>query len=97
MDLVGKPVSLSQFRGKVVLLDFWASWCGSHISDLPFLRKIKKETAGQAVVFLNLSLDSSESAWRKAIEEHEIEGVHVRSDVSIRLRTANWLSLRCRG
>ncbi|MCY3766651.1 MAG: S41 family peptidase [Gemmatimonadetes bacterium] len=95
-DLVGKPVSLRQFRGKVVLLDFWASRCGPRISDLPFLRKLKKEIAGQAVVFLNLSLDSSESAWRKAIEEHEIEGVHVRSDVSIRLRTANWLSFRCR-
>ncbi len=81
-DLDGQSVSLSQFRGKVVLLDFWASWCGPCIVDLPFLRKIKKETAGQPVVFVNLSLDSSDAAWRKAIEKHGIEGVHVRSGVS---------------
>ncbi|MDE2998314.1 MAG: TlpA disulfide reductase family protein [Gemmatimonadota bacterium] len=81
-DLDGQPVSLSQFRGKAVLLDFWASWCGPCIVDLPFLRKIKKETAGQPVVFVNLSLDSSDAAWRKAIEKHGIEGVHVRSGVS---------------
>lgn len=81
-DLDGQSVSLSQFRGKVVLLDFWASWCGPCIGNLPYLKKIKKETAGQPVVFVNLSLDSSDAAWRKAIEEHGIEGVHVRSGVS---------------
>lgn len=78
-DLDGQSVSLSQFRGKAVLLDFWASWCGPCIGDLPYLRKIKKETAGQPVVFVNLSLDSSDAAWRKAVEKHGIEGVHVRS------------------
>ncbi|MCY3766650.1 MAG: TlpA disulfide reductase family protein [Gemmatimonadetes bacterium] len=81
-DLDGQPVSLSQFRGNVVLLDFWASWCGPCIGNLPYLRKIKKKTAGQPVVFVNLSLDSNDAAWRKAIEEHGIEGVHVRSGVS---------------
>ena len=46
-DLDGQSVSLSQFRGNVVLLDFWASWCGPCIGNLPYLKKIKKETAGQ--------------------------------------------------
>ena len=52
-DLDDQPVSLSQFKGQVVLLDFWASWCGPCISDLPYLRKIKEETADWPVVFLN--------------------------------------------
>ncbi len=81
-NLEGQPVSLSQFRGKVVLLDFWASWCGPCIGNLPYLRKIKKKTAELPVVFVNLSLDSSDAAWRKAIEKHGIEGVHVRSETS---------------
>ena len=79
-DLDGQPVSLSQFKGQVVLLDFWASWCGPCIGDLPDLRAIKKKAAGQPVVFLNLSLDEDEAAWREAIAEHGIEGVHVRAD-----------------
>ncbi len=79
-DLDGQPVSLSQFKGQVVLLDFWSSWCKPCISDLPDLRKIKEETVGWPVVFLNISLDVDEAAWRKAVDNHEIEGVHVRAD-----------------
>ena len=79
-DLAGQPVSLSQFKGQVVLLDFWSSWCKPCISDLPDLRKIKEKTAGWPVVFLNISLDVEETAWRKAIDKHEIKGIHVRTD-----------------
>jgi peroxiredoxin len=79
-DLNGQPISLSQFKGQVVLLDFWASWCGPCIGDLPDLRRIKKKAADQPLVFLNLSLDTDEAAWRAAVDKHEIEGVHVRAD-----------------
>ena len=79
-DLDGQPVSLSQFKGQVVLLDFWASWCVPCINDLPYLREVKKKTADWSVVFLNISLDADEVAWREAIDKHEIKGVHVRAD-----------------
>ena len=79
-DLDGQPVSLSQFKGQVVLLDFWASWCGPCISDLPNLRRIKEKTATLPVVFLNVSIDTDDAAWREAIDKHEIEGVHVRAN-----------------
>ena len=79
-DLDGQPVSLNQFKGQVVLLDFWASWCAPCIGDLPDLRAIKEKAADQPLVFLNLSLDTDEAAWREAIDKHEIEGVHVRAD-----------------
>ena len=79
-DLDGQPVSLSQFKGQVVLLDFWASWCGPCIGDLPDLRAIKEKAADQPLVFLNLSLDTDEAAWREAVDKHGIEGVHVRAD-----------------
>ena len=79
-DLDGQPVSLSQFKGQVVLLDFWASWCAPCIGDLPDLRRIKKKAEDKPLVFLNLSLDTDEAAWREAIDKHEIEGVHVRAD-----------------
>ena len=80
-DQEGQQVSLSQFRGKAVLLDFWASWCGPCIGNLPYIRELKKKTTDLPVVFVNLSLDSSDAAWRKAIDKHGIKGVHVRSGV----------------
>ena len=79
-DPDGQPVSLSQFKGKVVLLDFWASWCSPCIGDLGLLRQIKEKVAAQPVVFLNVSLDANEGAWKKAIAKHQIQGVHVRSE-----------------
>ena len=79
-DPDGQPVSLNQFKGKVVLLDFWASWCSPCINDLGTLRKIKEQVAPQPVVFLNISLDANEAAWKQAIAKHEIKGVHVRSE-----------------
>ena len=81
-DLDGQPVSLSQFKGQVVLLDFWASWCIPCINDLPYLRKVKEKTADWPVVFVNISLDVDEAAWREAIDKHEIKGVHVRAGLS---------------
>ena len=79
-DLDGQPVSLSQFKGQAILFDFWASWCGPCIGNLPDLRAIKERMADQPVVFLNLSLDTDEGAWREAIDKHAIKGVHVRAD-----------------
>ena len=79
-DLDGQSVSLSQFKGQVVFIDFWASWCGPCISNLPDLHKVQEKVAAQPVVFINLSLDEDEADWLEAIAEHEVAGIHLRAD-----------------
>ena len=77
-DLQGQSVSLSDFRGQAVFLDFWSRGCLPCIEDFPYLEQIKQRTRDQKVVFLSISLDS-DAAWHQAVEEYGLTGVHVHS------------------
>ncbi len=76
-DIHGEETSLSDFAGKVVYLDFWASWCGPCLREIPHARELKERMADHDdLVFLYVSVDTDEQAWRKAVAEHDISGVH---------------------
>ncbi|EDM38631.1 thioredoxin family protein [Pedobacter sp. BAL39] len=66
LDADGKEVRLSDYRGKYVLLDFWASWCPPCRAEHPLLKKINQQL-GDKMVFLGLSMDASSSAWKQAV------------------------------
>lgn len=69
-DEAGRPVALADFRGKVVYVDFWASWCRPCLGEIPASAALKQRFAGQDVVFLNLSIDRDEAKWRAALAAH---------------------------
>jgi thiol-disulfide isomerase/thioredoxin len=62
--LDGQRVSMDGLAGKVVLIDFWATWCGPCREALPHVRQIAQKFAGQPFVVLSVSLDNDESKWR---------------------------------
>lgn len=77
-DINGQEVSLSDFRGKVVYLDFWASWCGPCMREMPYFRELKQRLADQEdLVYLYISIDTDEQAWRNSVERNQITGVHL--------------------
>ncbi len=74
----GRRVSLDDLKGKVVLLDFWATWCGPCREALPHMKSIAKKFDGQPLVVLSVSLDSDEQKWKDFIAKNEMTWLHYR-------------------
>lgn len=68
-DVDGKPVSLSDFRGKVVLVDFWAAWCGPCRAENPNVVEAYNKFKSKGFTVLGVSLDKTKDKWVEAIEK----------------------------
>jgi peroxiredoxin len=66
-SLAGETIKLSGLAGKVVVLDFWASWCGPCVAELPHIQELWEKLEGKEVLFIGVNLDRSvEDAERMA-------------------------------
>jgi thiol-disulfide isomerase/thioredoxin len=68
----GQRISMDDLQGKVVLLDFWATWCGPCREALPHMQKVAKKFQGQPLVILSVSLDKDEKSWKEFIAKNEM-------------------------
>ena len=73
-DANGNVVDFSTFRGKYVYIDLWASWCTPCLKEVPALQKLEKELKNDKVVFLSISIDAKEDAWKKKMQEKNMHG-----------------------
>lgn len=73
----GKIRKLSELKGKVILIDFWASWCGPCRRENPNVVAMYNDLGGEDFEIFGVSLDEKKENWLKAIEEDELTWVHV--------------------
>jgi thiol-disulfide isomerase/thioredoxin len=70
VGLTGQKLKLSDFRGKYVVIDFWASWCGPCVGELPYLRKVSEKLKTRSdIVMISLSLDKKMDDWRQFLKK----------------------------
>jgi len=72
VDLDGTPISLADYRGKVVLLDFWAVWCGPCLGEIPRIKAVYEKYHDKGFDVIGVSLDEDAAVLREFIKEQEI-------------------------
>ena len=105
VDLIGKPspvflnyenfkggtTSLTDFKGKYVYVDIWATWCGPCLQEIPSLKEIEKDYHGKNIEFVSISVDNgrgykdnstiaAKEGWKKMISEKELGGIQLYAD-----------------
>lgn len=65
---------ISKYRGKTVVMEVWASWCGDCVKAMPKLKELQKNNPDVAYLFI--SMDKAEDKWKSGIEKHELKGDH---------------------
>ena len=75
----GSKTSLSDFKGKFVFIDVWATWCAPCKYEIPYLEAIEKEYHDKNIVFISMSVDKQKdkTKWRKMIEDKQMSGIQI--------------------
>ena len=73
-----RSLTLSQFRGKTVVLNFWATWCAPCVEEMPSLVQMQRKLSQNGVEVVAVSIDDDAQAYRKFLQDHNIDLTTVR-------------------
>jgi thiol-disulfide isomerase/thioredoxin len=76
--LDGKPIAMEELQGKVVLIDFWATWCGPCKQALPHIKEIAHKFEGQPLVVVSISLDADAGTWKNFVAQNAMTWLQYR-------------------
>jgi len=72
IDMSGRPLRLDQFRGRVVLLNFWATWCGPCIEEIPVFSHWQRRYGDARLQVIGVSMDDEEAAVKRFLAKHDV-------------------------
>ncbi|TKC05583.1 TlpA family protein disulfide reductase [Pedobacter polaris] len=78
----GESVSIESFKGNVVYIDFWGSWCKACLIEMPYAKMLRDKFKNEKVIFLYLDFYDTKDLWIKAIKAHEITGVNLKAEAA---------------
>ncbi|MFH6934779.1 redoxin domain-containing protein [Flavobacterium sp. FlaQc-30] len=81
-DSNDKAVSFSGFKGKLVYIDFWATWCGPCKAEIPYMKKLEEDYHDKNIVFVSISLDKAKDhqKWKDFVVKEQLKGIQIMAD-----------------
>jgi thiol-disulfide isomerase/thioredoxin len=78
-NLKGDTITLASLKGKVVLVDVWATWCGPCKQQIPYLKKLEEELKGKDIAIVSISVDEEKDKekWKTFVEKEELKGIQL--------------------
>jgi thiol-disulfide isomerase/thioredoxin len=76
-DTLGNIIGLSSFRGKYLVIDFWASWCKPCVENIPSLNQMIKYYKSDSIQFISISIDKDSNDWKHSIIKHNFSGLQL--------------------
>ena len=73
-DVNGEKHRLSEFKGKYIYADLWASWCGPCIMEIPYMQELERTLGNDMVEFVAISVDEDVDSWKAALARHNMKG-----------------------
>ena len=81
-DIDDKPVKLSSLKGKVIFVDFWATWCGPCLDEMPYFEKLKKQYKDNPnIAFVSLCVIDNKQVWKNHLKKINAAGEQLFADV----------------
>lgn len=80
IDTKGKTISLSEYHGKYVLLNFWASWCSPCIEEIPAIKRIRDSYPEDKLQIISITYDRDTMAFSKAVQKYNMNWIHIFGD-----------------
>ena len=71
-NLDGQSISLSDFRGKPILLNFWATWCPPCVAEMPYLQQVYEEWSGKGLVVLAVNIGENPTEVKRFLQAHDL-------------------------
>jgi len=72
LEMNGRPMKLSDYRGRVVVLNFWASWCPPCVAETPYLNNLQRQIEPRGGLVLGVNVDEDPAAYQRFLVEHGV-------------------------
>jgi thiol-disulfide isomerase/thioredoxin len=77
-DSSDKAIQFGQFRGKVIFIDLWATWCGPCLKEMPYLDTLRRRYGNNPeIVFLSVSIDENKELWKNFLQKRKPNGLQL--------------------